>query len=311
MTAQPDLTLICEALSTSTLAHGLKLIGDRWTMQILMGAFMGVKRFDDFHDRLGIPRHTLSDRLKALVHMDMLRPRLYQDRPARHAYHLTQKGMAIYGATLMVWDWEQRFGENRIGLPARLVHRPCGHGFQPQLSCEACGEAVAMRDLGFALRPNARLPHDGTLTARTPKVTTGDSDLSHLALRLDRWTLMIVSSVILGCHHFDQMAQVLRIGPALLSRRLSAMAEAGLIGAEPDRADGRRKIYLLTPASRALFPYIVLLSTWAAEHHFHEPSSIRPVHRACGKPFVPRATCGHCHGVLNAWDVGFEMRAAA
>lgn len=306
MSEAPDLDLIREALSTSTLSHALKLIGDRWTMQILMAAFLGVKRFDDFQTRLAIPRRTLSDRLKSLVHMDMLRPRLYQERPERYAYHLTAKGMALYEATLMTWDWEHRFGENRVTLPDRLVHRTCGHAFVPQLTCEACGETVTMRDLDFSLKPNPRLPHDTGEAMRTPKVTVNDGAMSHLALRLDRWSLMIVSAAVLGCRHFDQIAHVLRISPPLLSRRLAAMVEAGLLSVEPDREDGRRRVYLLTAASRALFPYIVLVSTWAAEHHFHEQSSIRPRHRACGKPFMPRATCGHCHQRLRAWDVRFE-----
>ncbi|MCB1359639.1 MAG: helix-turn-helix transcriptional regulator [Rhodobacter sp.] len=307
MSEAPDLDLLRDALSTSVLSHALKMIGDRWTMQILMGAFTGVKRFDDFQQRLGIPRRTLSDRLKALVHMDLMRPRLYQERPERFAYHLTHKGMAIYEATLMTWEWELRFGEHRLALPSRLVHRTCGHAFVPQMSCEACGETVTIRDLDMSLKPNPRLPYDPAERMRTPKVTVSDGAMSHLALRMDRWTLMIVSAAVLGCRHFDQIAHVLRISPPLLSRRLAAMVDAGLLTVESDREDGRRRVYLLTAASRGLFPYIVLLSTWASEHLFHEPSSIRPRHKACGKAFVPRATCGHCHERLNAWDVSFQM----
>ena len=307
MSEAPDLDLLRDALSTSVLSHALKMIGDRWTMQILMGAFTGVKRFDDFQQRLGIPRRTLSDRLKALGHMDLMRPRLYQERPERFAYHLTHKGMAIYEATLMTWEWELRFGEHRLALPSRLVHRTCGHAFVPQMSCEACGETVTIRDLDMSLKPNPRLPYDPAERMRTPKVTVSDGAMSHLALRMDRWTLMIVSAAVLGCRHFDQIAHVLRISPPLLSRRLAAMVDAGLLTVESDREDGRRRVYLLTAASRGLFPYIVLLSTWASEHLFHEPSSIRPRHKACGKAFVPRATCGHCHERLNAWDVSFQM----
>ena len=306
MNNQPDLDLIRDALSTSTLSHGLKLVGDRWTMQILMGAFIGMKRFDEFQERLGIPRLTLSERLKSLVQMDMVRPRLYQERPERYAYHLTPKGMAIYEATLMVWDWEQRFGSGDIDLPRRLVHKTCGHGFQPQMTCEACREPVSIRDLAMTLKPNPRLPHDTATPMRTPRVAKGSGSMPHLALMLDRWSLMILSAAVLGCHHFDQISYVLRIAPPLLSRRLAALIEAGLLTVEPDRSDGRRRIYLMTPSSRALFPYIVMISTWASEHHFHEPSSIRPVHTACGHPFIPRATCSHCHERLNAWDVTFE-----
>ncbi len=311
MKTAPDLDLIRDTLSTSTLGHGLRLIGDRWTMQILMGAFTGITRFDDFQTRLGIPRRTLSDRLKALVQIDMLRPRQYQERPERHSYHLTRKGMAMYEATLMTWDWEHRFGENRIELPTRLIHKTCGHAFMPQMTCESCGEAVAIRDLTMTLKPNPHLAHDVLEPMRAPKVTVNDGAMAHLALRMDRWSLMIVSALVLGCRHFDQIAHVLRIGPALLSRRLSAMVDAGLLTVEPDRDDGRRRVYLLTAASRALFPYLVMLSTWASEHHLHEPSSIRAQHKACGHPFVPRATCSHCHARLQAWDVSFETGVAA
>lgn len=311
MTQTPDLDRMRDALSTSTLSHGLKLIGDRWTVQVLMGAFTGIQRFDDFTEKLGIPRRTLSDRLQALVQMDLMRPRLYQERPDRYEYRLTRKGMAIYGAVLMVWDWERRFGEPAVALPARLVHKTCGHAFQPDLTCEACGETVTMRDLDLVLRPNPRLPHDAGEPQRVPKLTASDAATASLALRLDRWSLMIVAAVILGCRYFDQLGHVLRMRPALLARRLAAMVEAGLLSVQPDRQDGRRRVYLLTAASRALFAYLVLLSTWAGEHHFREPSSIRPRHRACGKPFVPRATCSHCHAVLNAWDVRFETGEAA
>ncbi len=307
MSDEPDLDLIRDALSTSTLSHALKLIGDRWTMQILMGAFMGIKRFEDFQTRLSIPRHTLSERLRALVQMDMLRPRLYQERPERYAYHLTHKGMAIYEATLMIWEWEQRFGDHRLTLPTRLIHKTCGHGFVPQMTCEACHEPVTLRDLTLVLKPNPHLPHDSGPPMRTPKVTVSDGTLSNLALRMDRWSLMIISAWVLGCRHFDQIAHVLRISPPLLSRRLSALVDAGLLTVAPDRADRRRRVYLLTPAGRALFPYIALVSTWASEHLFNEPSSIRPRHKACGKPLMPRATCSHCHETLRAWDVRFEL----
>lgn len=307
----PDLDRMRDALSTSTLSHVLKLIGDRWTVQILMGAFMGLQRFDDFQGALGIPRHTLSERLKAMVQMDVLRPRLYHERPDRYAYRLTRKGMGIYGAVLMIWDWEQNFGDHRLPLPNRLIHRICGHAFVPLLTCDACGDPVTMRDLDLRLRPNPRLPHDAGEPARIPKITASDATTTSLALRLDRWSLMIVTAAILGCRHFDQLGHVLRMRPALLSRRLAAMVDAGLLAVEPDREDGRRRVYLLTPASRALFPYLVLMSTWAGEHHFHEPSSILPRHRACGKAFVPRATCSHCNGRLHAWDVTFEMGEAA
>lgn len=301
-----DLDLMREAISTSTLSHALKFIGDRWSVQVLMGAFRGMKRFDEFQEQLGVPRRTLSDRLKMLVHLDILRPRLYQERPERYAYHLTRKGMALYGMVLMIWEWELQFGNHRLPLPTRLIHRTCGHAFRPQMTCTACAEQVSMRDLVFTLRPNPRLPHDTGEPLRTPKISAQEEIYASLALRLDRWSLLIVSAITLGCRYFDQLAYVLRIGTAVLSRRLATMVETGLLQVATDRNDGRRRVYLLTPATRALFSYIILLATWANDHQFHEPSSIRPRHRTCGAPLQPRVTCSHCHAPVHAWDVSFE-----
>ena len=65
----PDLDLTRDALTSSTLSHGLHLLGDRWTVAVILGAFLGVRRFDDWQTRLKIPRHTLTGRLKALTEL--------------------------------------------------------------------------------------------------------------------------------------------------------------------------------------------------------------------------------------------------
>lgn len=304
----PDLDLMRDALATSTLSHGLKLLGDRWTMAVLLGAFLGVRRFDEWHARLQIPRPTLADRLRLLVDVGLLRQRLYQERPARYGYHLTSKSLAMYDHVLMSWAWERRWGDKRpVVLPPELVHRLCGHALTPQLACSACGEAVEIVDLQFSLRPNpALLPDENAEATRTPRVPSAGSTGMGLGLRVDRWVLLIVAAVALGCHYNDQLAHVLGIGSSVLARRLAAMEEMGLLQCEPDRHDGRRRFYRLTPPSRGLFGYIVCFSSWAAHHHFDQPSSIQPVHRTCGHAFVPQAACSHCLKPLKAWDVNYR-----
>lgn len=311
MTAPPDLDLTRDALATSTLSHGLKELGDRWTVQILLSAFLGVRRFDALQQATGMPRRTLSDRLQALVRIGVLRPRPYQEKPLRHAYHLTRKGLGLYESTLMVWAWEKRWGTRSTPLPDQLLHKPCGRHFTPELVCEACGEKVRMEDLDLSLVPNPRLPHERLSPLRTPRMSGSESAQIGLGLRVDRWCLMIITAVVLGCHHFDQLQHVLRIGPTVLARRLSGMVEAGLLQSKTDRRDARRRIYRLTPSSRDLFGYIVSLTRWVGEHHLHEASAIRPRHRHCLQPFEPRVTCDHCHQALSPWDVDFETAPSA
>ena len=50
-----------------SLARSLAIIGDNWTLLVLRDCFLGVRRFDDFQQRLGVTRHVLSDRLRKLA----------------------------------------------------------------------------------------------------------------------------------------------------------------------------------------------------------------------------------------------------
>ena len=305
----PDLDNTRDAIASSALSHGLMVLGDRWTTAVLMGAFTGVDRFEEWQTRLGIPRSTLTDRLKKLVGLGLLRQRVYQERPRRFAYRLTQAGLKLYDHVLMIWMWEKRWGSRRNALPAKLLHKTCGHAFVPVLSCAACGEKTGMNDLHLTFKVNQTLLEAARTAGRSSRVAANDGTDMGLGLRVDRWSLLIVNAVILGCHHFDQIAHVLGIASSVLSRRLSGMVEAGLLLCQPDLNDARRNIYRLTPASRDLFGYLVCFSTWAARDHLHQPSSIRPIHKGCGKPFVPQVTCSACGEPVKPRDVSFDPPA--
>lgn len=311
MTPTPDLDLTRDALATSTLSHGLHLLGDRWTVALILGAFLGVRRFDDWQTSLNIPRHTLTERLKALTELGLLRQRPYQERPLRQAYHLTDKGLQLYNHVLMMWVWERRWGSRQLALPQRLTHQNCGHAFVPELSCAACGDKVGVNDLTFSLQVVQALQALPPSRQRAVRLSPQESTQMGLGLRVDRWALLIVSAVLLGCHYFDQLSHVLGIGSSVLTRRLSSMVDSGLLLCQADLNDTRRKIYRLTPASRDLFGYIICFSSWASRHHFHQPSSIVPTHKACGQPFVPQVVCSHCHEPLKPRDVAWGKKSPA
>ena len=302
----PDLDLTRDALATSTLSHGLQVIGDRWTVALLLGAFLGVRRFDDWQSRLAIPRHTLTERLKALTDLGLLRQRPYQERPVRMAYHLTEKGMHLYPQVLMMWVWARRWGATQVTLPPKLMHKQCNHNFAPQMNCAHCNEKVGVNDLTFSLKINPALKPQLATRQRATRLSKSEEGADGLGLRVDRWSLLIISAVLLGCHHFDQLSHALGIGSSVLSRRLAGMVESGLLLCQADTNDARRKIYRLTPASRDLFGYIICFSSWASRHHLQQPNSIRSMHKGCGQPFVPDVVCSHCNETLKPWDVAFE-----
>lgn len=300
---QPDLDLTRDAIASSTLSHGLMLLGDPWTSAVLLGAFTGIHQFEVWHERLEIPRATLTDRLGKLITLGLMRQRGYGQRPVRMGYRLTQAGLKLYNHVLMFWVWERRWGQRQALLPERLVHRPCGQPFLPVLACATCQHETGLNDLTLTLEVNPELLARAGPAGRNARVT--GIEPSRMGLRVDRWVLLIVNAVFLGCHHFDQLCHVLGISTSVLSRRLAAMEANGLLVCESDRADNRRTRYRLTPASRDLFAYLVCFSHWAAVHHLQQPSSVRPVHKACGHAFAPQVQCSACAAPVHPWDVDF------
>ncbi len=70
----------------------LAVIGERWTLLVLREAFLGVRRFDQLQRNTGMARNILSDRLNTLVAHEVLERELYQERPQRYEYRLTDQG---------------------------------------------------------------------------------------------------------------------------------------------------------------------------------------------------------------------------
>ena len=50
-----------------SIARALEIVGERWTLLIIRDAFLGLRRFDEFQESLGIARNVLTDRLNRLV----------------------------------------------------------------------------------------------------------------------------------------------------------------------------------------------------------------------------------------------------
>src|SRR5688572_17895901 len=96
-----------EQMSCSV-AQTLEVIGEWWTMLIVRDAFLGVQRFDEFQQRLGIARNVLAQRLNKLVEAGVLERRAYQEKPVRHAYVLTDKGRDLWPVLNAMRQWGDR-----------------------------------------------------------------------------------------------------------------------------------------------------------------------------------------------------------
>ena len=141
------------------IAAALTHLGDRWTLLVLREAFFGVRRFEQLRRNTGAARNILADRLKRLVEAGILRRERYGDRPPRHEYRLTEKGLELYPVIVALAQWGARWGELDLGAAIELQHRACGAVVQPALTCPECGEAIDARSMralpGPAMRARA------------------------------------------------------------------------------------------------------------------------------------------------------------
>ena len=85
----------------------LEIIGDKWTLLVVRDLLFDNHTFKDLQSSAEkIPTNILADRLKRLEHSGLVRRELYQERPKRYAYYLTEKGQDLEPVmrSLIVWS---------------------------------------------------------------------------------------------------------------------------------------------------------------------------------------------------------------
>jgi DNA-binding HxlR family transcriptional regulator len=148
-----------------SLARAMAVVGDRWTLLVLREAFLRVRRFDDFQDRLGIARRVLTERLRHLVDHGVLEKVAYSQTPLRHEYRLTEKGLGLYPVIIGLVHWGDAHYAGKKGPPLLHRHKACGHDFRSVVTCSECGEPVDARSVTSHPGPGARAGEwDGRLT---------------------------------------------------------------------------------------------------------------------------------------------------
>jgi len=76
----------------------------------------------------------------------------------------------------------------------------------------------------------------------------------------ERWTLLVVSELLRGSVHFNDLRRGLpKMSPALLSKRLKSLSRAGVV--ERSEIDGRTS-YSLTPCGQELAGVVEALGAW-------------------------------------------------
>ncbi|PLR23820.1 transcriptional regulator [Caulobacter zeae] len=293
----------------SSAARALNVIGDRWTLLALYAAFRGVSRFDGFVAHTGMARSLLTDRLGRLEGAGILERRPYQQRPVRHGYHLTAKGLDLFAAALMILRWDQKRGDAPVdasGDPAhRVMHRTCGCELVAQLTCKACGEAVTARNTTVAPGPGAGLDPAPGPRAQRRSIVEGEGGIPPVAERAiavlgDRWTSHLVAAAFYGLRRFADLQAELGAASNILSDRLARLTALGVLDRVRYQERPERWEYRLTDEGRELFPLLVTLMAWG-DRWLAGPQGAPEVltHGPCGQPLEAVVRCAVCGGVVG------------
>jgi DNA-binding HxlR family transcriptional regulator len=155
-----------------SIARGLDILGDPWTILVLREVFFGNGRFDAMKARLEVADSVLTKRLAGLVESGLLAKRPYDDGGrTRSEYVLTEKGEDALPVLNAVTIWSEKH------LPApseqahmHVIHRGCGQRTSSADTCTGCGERLTAANTSWHSRTRTTSPV-ALATAASPKGT--------------------------------------------------------------------------------------------------------------------------------------------
>jgi DNA-binding HxlR family transcriptional regulator len=101
------------------------------------------------------------------------------------------------------------------------------------------------------------------------------------------WSILILRDAFRGLTRFDEFSQSLGVAPGILTRRLSALVEAGLL--ERRRYSDRppRDEYVLTERGRDFRPVLLAMLAWGNRHFPPDRQAVQITNLATGATVDP------------------------
>ena len=111
----------------------------------------------------------------------------------------------------------------------------------------------------------------------------------------ERWSLLILRSVLLGTHRFDDLLADLGITRSVLTARLQHLVSEGVLERVPYQQHPPRHEYRATTKGRDLWPVIAHQLRWG-DAYYPEPTGAPSVitHNDCGGEPDDHLLCERC-----------------
>ena len=98
------------------------------------------------------------------------------------------------------------------------------------------------------------------------------------------WNILIMRDALHGLKRFDEFSRSLEIAPNMLTRRLNALVEAGLLERVPYSQRPLRHEYVPTAKGEDFRVVLMAFVEWGNRHYAPEGESVQIVERESGRP---------------------------
>ncbi|MCF5054241.1 transcriptional regulator [Pseudomonas syringae] len=130
------------------------------------------------------------------------------------------------------------------------------------------------------------------------------SDECPIARSLDRvgewWSILIMRDALHGLRRFDEFSRSLGIAPNMLTRRLNALVDAGMLQRLPYSERPPRYEYVPTAKGEDFRVVLMALVAWGNRHYAEEGVSVEVVDRDTGQLLQPMMASAD--GNVVPWD---------
>jgi DNA-binding HxlR family transcriptional regulator len=147
------------------------------------------------------------------------------------------------------------------------------------------------------------------------KRTSFEHDNCPIARSLDAigdwWSILIIREALFGVSRFGEFQKRLGLAKNILTVRLRALVDQGILKTAPAADGSAYQEYRLTPKGRGVFPILVALRQWSEEFD-ERPDEITTilVDRETGKPVRKLELHSQDGRILSAADTTLKARAA-
>jgi DNA-binding HxlR family transcriptional regulator len=290
------------------------ILSDSWAFLVLRESYFGATRFETFQLALGIPRQTLTQRLRILTARGLLRRVQYSDRPKRSEYRLTTMGLDLYPVMLALLAFGDKWLCRSKMPPLQLIHNVCGCTCHPILVCSNCKEIVTARTVSYRDGPGAGVsPVLASKRARRSSdpavLDRGRPSMVAETLKIigDRWSFMIITEAFFGVRQFDQLQQKLGIASNILTDRLNRLVADGIFDRRKYQDLPERFEYRFTEMGKDLYGPLIAMLRWGDRWLSRDEPPLILTHHGCGGDFQATVVCDQCRQPLHARDMSYLL----